>query len=176
MMSLIGQEIAMPSAATSLLTRPATELAELVRSGQIRSRELVEAALERIGEMRTLNAFTLVDAEGALAAADAIQPGDPRPFAGIPIAIKELNAVVGQPLTMGSDLYGDYRPDAFSKVSRDGLVDVSFGGLSHAQATLPPVRDGQILRPRYLRRSLYEGLRGTSTARLNVATSVPSWL
>ena len=35
----------MPSAATSLLTRPATELAELVRSGQVHSRELVEAAL-----------------------------------------------------------------------------------------------------------------------------------
>ncbi len=75
--------------------------------------------------MRALNAFTLVDAEGALAAADAIQPGDPRPFAGIPIAIKELNAVAGQPLTMGSDLYGDYRPDADAYVVRR-LKDAGF--------------------------------------------------
>ncbi len=115
----------MPSAATPLLTRPATELAELVRSGQLRSRELVEAALERIAEMHALNAFTLVDAEGALAAADAITPGDPRPFAGIPMAIKELNAVAGQPLTMGSDLYGDYRPDMDAYVVRR-LKDAGF--------------------------------------------------
>lgn len=115
----------MSSAATSLLTRPATELAELVRSGQVRSRELVEAALERVAEMADLNAFTLVDAEGALVAADAIQPGDPRPFAGIPMAIKELNAVAGQPLTMGSDLYGDYRPDIDAYVVRR-LRDAGF--------------------------------------------------
>ena len=108
----------MPSAATSLLTHPATELAELLRSGQARSRELVEAALDRIAAMEALNAFTLVDAEGALAAADAIQPDDPRPFAGVPIAIKELQPVAGQPLTMGSDLYGDYRSDADAYVVR----------------------------------------------------------
>jgi len=115
----------MPSAATSLLTHPATELAELVRSGEIRSRDLVEASLERIAATQALNAFTLVDDAGALAAADAIQPGDPRPFAGVPIAIKELNAVAGQPLTMGSDLYGDYRPDADAYVVRR-LKDAGF--------------------------------------------------
>jgi amidase len=120
-----AQEFAMPSAATSLLTHPATELAELVRSGQVRSRELVEAALERITELHALNAFTLVDAEGALAGADAVVSGDPRPFAGVPIAIKELNAVAGQPLTMGSDLYGDYRPDADAYVVRR-LKDAGF--------------------------------------------------
>lgn len=115
----------MASDVSPLLTRPATELADLVRSGQVRSRDLVEAALDRITEMKALNAFTLVDAEGALAAADAIAPGDPRPFAGIPIAIKELNAVAGQPLTMGSALYGDYRPDADAYVVRR-LKDAGF--------------------------------------------------
>lgn len=108
----------MSSDAQSLLIRPATELAELIRSGQIRARELVEATFDRIDAMRALNAFTFVDHDGALAAADAIQPGDPRPFAGIPIAIKELNPVSGQPFTMGSDLYGDYRPDADAYVVR----------------------------------------------------------
>jgi amidase len=91
-----------------LLTRSATELAGLIRSGRIRSRELVEAALQRIEARRDLNAFTFVDAEGALAQADAVQPGDPRPFAGVPIAIKELCPVAGQPLTEGSHLFGDY--------------------------------------------------------------------
>ena len=115
----------MPSAATALLTRSAVELAGLVRSGQISSRELVEASLARITEMADLNPFTLVGGEGALAAADAIQPGDPRPFAGVPIAIKELNAVAGQPLTMGSDLYGDYRPEVDAYVVRR-LRDAGF--------------------------------------------------
>lgn len=115
----------MPSAATPLLSRPAIELAEMIRSGQVSSRDLVEAVLERIAELKALNAFTLVDTEGALAAAAAIQPGDPRPFAGIPLAIKELNAVAGQPLTMGSDLYGDYRPEMDAYVVRR-LKDAGF--------------------------------------------------
>ena len=93
---------------SGLLSGSATDAAALVRSGEVRSRELVEAALERIEANKDLNAFTFVDAEAALAAADAIQPGDSRPFAGVPMAIKELNAVAGQPFTMGSDIFGDF--------------------------------------------------------------------
>jgi amidase len=95
----------------ALLTRPAFELAGMVRSGAVSARELVEAALRQIEVNAYVNAFTLVDAEAALAVADTIRPGDPRPFAGVPTAIKELNPVAGQRLTMGSDLYGDFRPD-----------------------------------------------------------------
>lgn len=93
---------------TNLLTRSALELAELVRSGQISSRELVEEALQRIGTNKDINAFTLVNEESALAAAEAIKPGDKRPFAGVPIAIKELAHVAGERYTLGSDLAGDY--------------------------------------------------------------------
>ena len=139
----------MPSAATPLLTRPATELAELVRSGQVRSRELVEASFARLAETQPLNAFTLVDAEGALAAADAIQPGDPRPFAGVPIAIKELNAVAGQPLTMGSDLYGDYRPDADAYVVRrlKGAGFVLIGRTAAPEFGILPVTESRRFGP-----------------------------
>ena len=98
----------MAHTATALLTQPATELATLIRTGEVLSRELVEAALEQVVANTHLNAFTLVDAELALAAADAVKPGDPRPFAGVPIAIKELNAVAGQRFTMASDIFGDY--------------------------------------------------------------------
>jgi Asp-tRNA(Asn)/Glu-tRNA(Gln) amidotransferase A subunit family amidase len=42
---------------TNLLTRPALELAALVRSGQISSRELVEAALQRSEAHKDLNAL-----------------------------------------------------------------------------------------------------------------------
>ncbi len=93
---------------TNLLTRSAGELAGLVRAGQISSRELVELALQRIEANQDLNIFTLVNAEIALAAAEAVQPGDARPFAGVPIAIKELAHVAGERFTLSSDLSGDY--------------------------------------------------------------------
>lgn len=93
---------------TNLLTRSALDLAELVRSGQVRARELVEEALQRVEANKDLNAFTLVNAEAALAAADAVKPGDKRPFAGVPIAIKELARVAGERYTLGSELTGDY--------------------------------------------------------------------
>ncbi len=96
--------------------KPAGELAGLVRSGELSSRELVEESLQRIEALQPeLNAFVHLDAERALSAADAIGAGDPRPFAGVPIAIKDTAAVAGMPYTMGSDMFGDYVPqhDAF---------------------------------------------------------------
>ena len=59
---------------------------------------------------RTLNAFTHVAHESALAAAAEIAPGDPRPFAGVPIAIKDNRPVAGMPLTMCSELFGISSP------------------------------------------------------------------
>jgi amidase len=101
---------------SELLLRSATELAALVRAGELSARELVEASLRRIDELEpTINAFTHVAHESALAAADATPPGDSRPFAGVPIAIKDNRPVAGMPLTMGSDLFGEFVPghDAF---------------------------------------------------------------
>ena len=102
--------------ASELLLRSATELAALVRDGELSARELVETSLRRIDELQpTINAFTHVAYESALAAADGIEPGDPRPYAGVPIAIKDNRPVAGMPLTMGSDLFGEFVPrrDAF---------------------------------------------------------------
>jgi amidase len=91
-----------------LLRRPAVELAASVRAGAFSARELVDASLEAIERLDPqVNAFTFVDPDGARAAADAIGPGDPRPFAGVPIAIKDNRAVAGMPITMGSDLWVD---------------------------------------------------------------------
>jgi amidase len=106
----------MASDIAALLTRPASELADLIRSGQVSSRELVEAALAQAAAQQHLNIFTLLDTDAALAAADAVHPNDARPFAGVPTAIKELNPVAGQRLTMGSTLFGDYSPgyDAYA--------------------------------------------------------------
>jgi amidase len=99
-----------------LLTKPAGELAALIRTGELKAQELTEASLKRIEALQpTLNAFVHLDPEGALATAEAIGPGDGRPFAGVPIAVKDTAAVAGMPLTMGSELFGDYVPahDAF---------------------------------------------------------------
>jgi amidase len=99
-----------------LLFRPATELARLVRSGEVSARELTEASLGRIGALDgELNAFVHLDPDGALATADGIDGGDGRPFAGVPIAIKDTAAVAGMPNVLGSDLFGDFVPghDAF---------------------------------------------------------------
>ena len=98
-------------AAAELLYTPATELARRVRSGELSARELVETSLARIDAVNgEINAFVHVEAEGALAAADAIEPGDPRPFAGVPIGIKDLFAVAGMPLTYGSNAFGEHTP------------------------------------------------------------------
>jgi amidase len=101
---------------SELLFKPATELATLIHTGQISSSELVAAALERIEALQpTINAFTHIDAEGAMAAAEGISADDPRPFAGVPIAVKDTAPVAGMPYTMGSDVFGDFVPghDAF---------------------------------------------------------------
>jgi amidase len=106
--------------------KSAGELAALVRSGELSSRELVEECLQRIEALQPeLNAFVHLDAEGALAAAEAIGPGDPRPFAGVPIAIKDTAAVAGMPYTMGSDIFGDFVPQHDSFVVRR-LRDAGF--------------------------------------------------
>jgi amidase len=85
--------------------RPVDELAALVRDGKLSAAELVEASLRRIEALDPrLNAFCQLDAERALATAATIGPGDPRPFAGVPIAVKDNTAAAGSPLTAGSQL------------------------------------------------------------------------
>jgi len=109
-----------------LLFQPATELAGMVRSGEVSARELVQSSLEKIEELDPkLNAFVQVDAEGALRAADQIHAGDERPFAGVPTAIKNNRPVKGMRLTYGCSLMSDYVPDYDHNVTRR-LRDAGF--------------------------------------------------
>ncbi|MGH2877632.1 MAG: amidase family protein, partial [Solirubrobacteraceae bacterium] len=95
-----------------LLRRSALELAALVRGGELSAAELVDASLRRIDELQPeVNAFTHVAHESALATARAVRGGDPRPFAGVPIAIKDNRAVAGMPLTNCSDLFAGHVAD-----------------------------------------------------------------
>jgi amidase len=91
--------------------RPAMELATLVRSGELTATELVDGALRRIDELQPeINAFTHVAHDSALEVAAEIGSGDPRPFAGVPIAVKDNRPVAGMPITLCSDLFADVVP------------------------------------------------------------------
>lgn len=94
---------------SDLMFKPALELAALVRSGELSASELVEVSLRRIEELDPqLNAFVDVDAERALTSAAQMGKDDRRPFAGVPIAIKNNVPVAGLRVTLGCSLMGDH--------------------------------------------------------------------
>src|SRR4051795_8164789 len=107
------------TARADLMFRPVSDLAGLVRKGEVSARELVETSLRRIEELDPrLDAFIDVDGERALAEAQDIGTGDPRPFAGVPIAIKNNRAVKGWRLTHACDLMADHVADYDHNVTR----------------------------------------------------------
>jgi len=111
---------------SDLMFRPALELAEMVRGGEISARELVEISLERIEDLNpALNAFVDLDAERALDLADQIAPGDQRPFAGVPTAIKNNRPVRGMRLTYGCSLMAENVCDYDHNITRR-LKDAGF--------------------------------------------------
>ena len=96
-----------------ILKLSAVEQAALVRAGEISARELVESALREIERLDPqLNAFTFVCGERALLEADRVQAGDPRPFCGVPVGIKDLlSATEDLPTTHGTHAFGDWIAD-----------------------------------------------------------------
>ena len=85
--------------------------AELVRAGEVSSRELVDACLGRIASLDpSLNAFRVVLGERAVAEAaqaDARRAaGDERPLLGVPVAIKDVVDVAGETTTHGTGAHG----------------------------------------------------------------------
>src|SRR6195256_4002687 len=106
--------------------RPASELAGMVRAGEVSARELVECSLARIEELNPrLNAFVEIDGERALASAARVGAGDERPFAGVPIAIKNNRPVQGLRLTYGCSLMSEYVADYDHNITRR-LKDAGF--------------------------------------------------
>jgi aspartyl-tRNA(Asn)/glutamyl-tRNA(Gln) amidotransferase subunit A len=83
--------------------------------GAVSAREVTEACLARIARIEPgLHAFLHVDADGALAQADAADAArraggsEGRPLLGVPLALKDVIAAQGQPLTCGSRILRDY--------------------------------------------------------------------
>ena len=92
----------------------AHELSVGMRRGEITSREITRAVLDRIqAEDPTLNAFISIDPEGALEQADEVDRRRARgeelgPLAGIPLAIKDIICVRGGRTTCGSRILEDF--------------------------------------------------------------------
>jgi len=86
--------------------------AEMVRAGEVSSRELVELYLERIERLDPpLNAYPVAMGERALAEAEQAdarrRSGGERPLLGVPIAIKDNTDVAGEVTTYGTNAYGE---------------------------------------------------------------------
>jgi amidase len=84
--------------------------AELIRDGEVSSRELVELYLERIERLDPqLNAFRTVMAERALVDAQQADgrrgAGDERALLGVPLAVKDVEDVTGEVTRFGTDAF-----------------------------------------------------------------------
>jgi amidase len=84
--------------------------AELIRGGEVSSRELVELYLERIERLDPeLNAFRKVMSERALVDAQQADArrgaGEDRPLLGVPLAVKDVEDVTGEVTRFGTDAF-----------------------------------------------------------------------
>ncbi|MEO5718388.1 MAG: Asp-tRNA(Asn)/Glu-tRNA(Gln) amidotransferase subunit GatA [Chthoniobacterales bacterium] len=84
------------------------KLQQLLRAREVSPRELLQALHERIETVEpTIDAYLSRDLDAALAEADAVDVN--LPLGGIPLAIKDMISVAGQPCTCGSRILRDYR-------------------------------------------------------------------
>ena len=92
---------------TDLSRRSAIDLAAALRAREISSIELLDACLAEVDRLNDdLNAIVWRDDEAARAEAEAadkrLANGEEAPFLGVPLPIKDLTEVHGQPVTYGS--------------------------------------------------------------------------
>ncbi|MFP3901942.1 MAG: amidase [Acidimicrobiia bacterium] len=115
----------------------ACSLVDAFRSGERKPTDELESVLAAI-ERSSLNALSHVDAEGART---TVARADPTlPFGGVPIGVKELEAVEGWPATEASlalaDRVADHSSTMVRRLREAGVVTVAqttaseFGGLN----------------------------------------------
>jgi aspartyl-tRNA(Asn)/glutamyl-tRNA(Gln) amidotransferase subunit A len=127
--------------------RTITELAKMLRSGEITSTQLVQHSLERIQALdEQLSAFRMVCPERALEQAQAADRQfsageDQGMLCGIPYAAKDLFDVKGLPTTAGTDLLKDniapvnaYAIDRLNQagmilIGKTNTVQFAYGGV-----------------------------------------------
>ncbi len=110
---------------TDLTRLSAAELAEKIHSREVSAEEVTTAHLDRIAEVDSdVHAFLHVDAEGALAAARAVDVGlaaGERPdssLAGVPLALKDAFTTRDMPTTCGSRTLENWVPPYDATVTR----------------------------------------------------------
>jgi aspartyl-tRNA(Asn)/glutamyl-tRNA(Gln) amidotransferase subunit A len=99
---------------TPIHFKTATELSKMLASKEITSKEITKAFIERTKAVESkVDAFLSWDETDAIAQAEASDARRAKgaefgPFDGIPIALKDVIAVTGQPLTAGSKILENY--------------------------------------------------------------------
>ncbi|WP_025597205.1 indoleacetamide hydrolase [Burkholderia sp. WSM2230] len=98
------------------LALSATEAVAAIQSGRLNATDYVATLLARAAALETLNALTVIDLDGALAAARRIDAlsADARarlPLAGLPIVVKENINTVGLPTSAGTPALEGFVPD-----------------------------------------------------------------
>jgi aspartyl-tRNA(Asn)/glutamyl-tRNA(Gln) amidotransferase subunit A len=107
---------------TDLIHATAASLGGMIAAGEVSSVEVTRAHLDRIAAVDgRVHAFLHVDADGALAAAGAVDArraaGEPLgPLAGVPIAVKDVLTTRGLPTTCASRILEGWRPPYDSTV------------------------------------------------------------
>ncbi len=109
---------------SDLTRRSASQIAGLVASGEASAVEIAQAHLDRIAAVDgELHAFLHVDADGALAAAKAVDErraaGEAlSPLAGVPLAMKDVVVTHGLPTTAGSKILEGWVPPYDATITR----------------------------------------------------------
>ena len=99
-----------------IIKKNASELVELMASGELSSTEITKAHLDRIAEVNgTINSFLHVTSEAALAVAAEVDrrraAGEHLPvMAGVPIAVKDNLTTTDAPTTSGSKILEGWIP------------------------------------------------------------------
>jgi len=90
----------------------AATLAEAVRRGQLKVRDVAEALLARMAEREPVTrAYIHLDPAEVRAAADRLDRQGPKgPLAGVPLAVKDIIDTVDMPTAYGSPIYAGNRP------------------------------------------------------------------
>lgn len=133
--------------------RSASELAELIRAGELSAREVLERYVDRIDAYDPdINAVVVRDFERAARTAEAADAATVRgeswgPLHGVPTTVKEAFDVAGLPTTWGLQAYRDHVP-VRNAVAVERLI--AAGAVVFGKTNVPVwMADGQSFNPIY---------------------------